>query len=481
MFSCSDLFFYRLAEGLKPVKFDIWVDGEEQNQSAAIRDQQDYLEKYILKMNEKSFRQIVVLGSGSFVPFMRLKASDRRSIIEELLDIQIFGVMNDLVRERLSTTKSDLRDITHQIDLLEQNIKQQEEHLKSINEDKQAKIDKKKSFIDGYMNEIAELVEQIDDLKKTTVDFNKKNAKHSKYLEFQSTFDAKIAAINKQLHLFNTNDECPTCRQAIDGAFKKATIVVKESKVVELKQGLSDIKVKINDIAYEIGIIQNTLNDISNKQNQITNLNDTCTRINVEITDAMKEKMTVMDNEDLNQKKELNENQHATKYNLHENQHNLTTVQDLLKDSGIKTVVIRNYLPLINQLINKYLNSLNFYINFQLDENFIETIKSRGRDEFAYGSFSEGEKLRIDLALLFTWREIAKVKSSVATNLLILDEIFDSSLDGSGVEDFLGILNSLDNNCNAFVISHKGHQIIDKFGKVIKIVKNNNFSALDSY
>jgi DNA repair exonuclease SbcCD ATPase subunit len=195
----------------------------------------------------------------------------------------------------------------------------------------------------------------------------------------------------------------------------------------------------------------------------------------------MKEKMTVMDNEDLNQKKELNENQHAAKYNLHENQHNLTTVQDLLKDSGIKTVVIRNYLPLINQLINKYLNSLNFYINFQLDENFIETIKSRGRDEFAYGSFSEGEKLRIDLALLFTWREIAKVKSSVATNLLILDEIFDSSLDSTGIEDFLGILNSLDNNCNAFVISHKGHQIIDKFGRVIKIVKNNNFSALDSY
>lgn len=472
---------YLIRRGLKPVKFDIWVDGEEQNQSAAIRDQQDYLEKYILKMNEKSFRQIVVLGSGSFVPFMRLPAGDRRSIIEELLDIQIFGVMNDLVRERLSTTKSDLSDISHQIDLLEQNIKQQEEHLKSINEDKQAKIDKKKSFIDGYMNEIAELVEQIDDLKKTTVNFNKMNAQHSKYLEFQSTFDAKIVAINNQLNLFNTNEICPSCSQDIDKKHKEGIETELNKKNKKLIKGLSDVRVKINDISQDIGIIQNTLNDISNKQNQITNLNDTCTRINVEIADAMKEKMTVMDNEDLNQKKELNDTQHATKYNLHENQHNLTTVQDLLKDSGIKTVVIRNYLPLINQLINKYLNSLNFYINFQLDENFIETIKSRGRDEFAYGSFSEGEKLRIDLALLFTWREIAKVKSSVATNLLILDEIFDSSLDGSGIEDFLGILNSLDNNCNAFVISHKGHQIIDKFGKVIKIVKNNNFSALDSY
>ena len=300
-------------------------------------------------------------------------------------------------------------------------------------------------------------------------------------MEFQSTFDAKIVAINNQLNLFNTNEICPSCSQDIDKKHKEGIETELNKKNKKLIKGLSDVRVKINDISQDIGIIQNTLNDISNKQNQITNLNDTCTRINVEIADAMREKMTVMDNEDLNQKKELNETQHATKYNLHENQHNLTTVQDLLKDSGIKTVVIRNYLPLINQLINKYLNSLNFYINFQLDENFIETIKSRGRDEFAYGSFSEGEKLRIDLALLFTWREIAKVKSSVATNLLILDEIFDSSLDGSGIEDFLGILNSLDNNCNAFVISHKGHQIIDKFGKVIKIVKNNNFSALDSY
>ena len=471
---------YKIERGLKPAKFEIYVDSVKQDQDAAARDQQDFLEKYILKMNEKSFRQIVVLGSGSFVPFMRLKAAERRSIIEELLDIQIFGVMNDLIKERVSSNKYELSELSHKIELLQQNIDLVEEHLKSMNEDKQSVIDKKKSFIDGYMNEIKELEDSIIDLKITTSDFEKLKTQSSKFNDFQSQFVSKIDTINKQLRIIMDNSKCPACNQTIDTEHMNTIGQELSDNRDKLKEGLTQVKTKLNLVAEDLEKIQITLNNISNKQNQINGLNDTCTRMNTEILEAVNEKIEVIDNEDLLSKKQESESLHKHKYNLQEEKHNLSTVQLLLKDSGIKTVVIKNYLPLINQLINKYLSALNFYINFELDENFNETIKSRGRDEFAYGSFSEGEKLRIDLALLFTWREIAKLKSSVATNLLILDEIFDSSLDSTGIEDFLGILNSLGTEANAFVISHKGQQIIDKFGRVIKITKDKNFSQIAS-
>lgn len=471
---------YLIKRGLKPALFEIYIDDVKQDQNAAARDQQEFLEKYILKMNEKSFRQIVVLGSGSFVPFMRLKAAERRSIIEELLDIQIFGVMNDLIKEKIHTNKYELTEISHQIELLQQNIDLQEEHLRSMNDDKQSFIDKKYSFIEGYMNEIKELEKSISSLKSTTNDFMKLKSQKDKFKEFQTQFVSKIDMINKQLRIIMSNSVCPACNQNIDVNHMNALGEELTTKRDELNDGMIKIKDKLFNVVCEIEKIQNNLSIISNKQNEITNLNDTCTRMNFEITEAINEKVESIDNKDLNNKKLTIQSQQDDKYKLQEEKHNLMTVQTLLKDNGIKTVVIKNYLPLINQLINKYLLALNFHINFQLDENFNETIKSRGRDEFAYGSFSEGEKLRIDLALLFTWREISKLKSSVATNLLILDEIFDSSLDSTGIEDFLGILNSLGTETNAFVISHKGQQIIDKFGRVIKITKEKNFSKISA-
>lgn len=471
---------YLIKRGLKPAKFEIYVDGAMQDQDAAARDQQDFLEKYILKMNEKSFRQIVVLGSGSFVPFMRLSAGDRRSIIEELLDIQIFGVMNDLVRDRVSDNKRDLRDLSHQMELLEQNIDLQESHLKAMNEDKQVFIDKKKAFVEGYLNEINEIESEVLELEKTTTDFSKLNSQSIALAEYHTTFVSKIDTISTRIRNIMDSSVCPTCEQDIDTPHQDKMGHELTTKRDELKEGVVEVKERIKEVTSSIRDIQSTLDDITNKNHQVTNLNETCRRVNNEISEALNEKVENVDNEELQSKKTLIKEHFNRKYELQEDKHHLSTVQGLLKDTGIKTVVIKNYLPLINQLINKYLSALNFYINFELDENFNETIKSRGRDEFAYGSFSEGEKLRIDLALLFTWREIAKVKSSVATNLLILDEIFDSSLDSTGIEDFLGILNSLGTDANAFVISHKGQQIIDKFGRVIKITKDKNFSHIDS-
>jgi DNA repair exonuclease SbcCD ATPase subunit len=471
---------YLIKRGLKPAIFEIYIDGEKQDQEAAARDTQDFLEKYVLKMNEKSFRQIVVLGSGSFVPFMRLKAAERRSIIEELLDIQIFGVMNDLIKERVSGNKFDLREVSHKIELLQQHIELQESHLQSMNEDKQEFIEKKKKFIDKCLSDIGDIEGEIEELKLETVDFSKLNNKSKSLSKFQTTFSTKIDTINTQLRIITTNSVCPSCSQDIDSNHMDHMGETLTTKREEFKTGLDDVNMKLDNLSVDIDIIQNLLQEITNKQHQITSLNDTCTRINSEISEAVNEVVEVVDNKDLQEKKTLNDSHHDNKYDLQEEKHNLNTVQELLKDSGIKTVVIKNYLPLINQLINKYLSALNFYINFELDENFTETIKSRGRDEFQYGSFSEGEKLRIDLALLFTWREIAKLKSSVATNLLILDEIFDSSLDSTGIEDFLGILNSLGTEANAFVISHKGQQIIDKFGRVIKLTKEKNFSKIAS-
>jgi DNA repair exonuclease SbcCD ATPase subunit len=471
---------YLIKRGLKPAKFEIYVDGAMQDQDAAARDQQDFLEKYILKMNEKSFRQIVVLGSGSFVPFMRLGAGERRSIIEELLDIQIFGTMNDLVKERVSDNKKILRDLSHQIELLEQNINLQESHLKSMNEDKQSFIDKKQAFVVGYVNEIKALELEIIELESKTKGFSKLNTQSVALAEYHTTFVSKIDTISTRIRNITDNSSCPTCEQEIDIPHQKKMDVDLSAKRSDLKVAVADVKERISKITFSIRDIQKNIDIITNKNHQITNLNSTCNRLNSEISEALNEKVETVDNEELQSKKQQMITNHDDKYSLQEDKHHLNTVQELLKDSGIKTVVIKNYLPLINQLINKYLSALNFYINFELDENFNETIKSRGRDEFAYGSFSEGEKLRIDLALLFTWREIAKLKSSVATNLLILDEIFDSSLDSTGIEDFLGILNSLGTEANAFVISHKGQQIIDKFGRVIKITKDKNFSKIAS-
>ncbi len=467
---------YLIKRGLRPAKFEIYVDGKMNDQMASARDSQDFLERYVLRMNEKAFRQIVVLGSGSFIPFMRLGAGDRRAIIEDLLDIQIFSLMNDIVKQRISDNGSRLVEVEHQIELLEQSIKLQEGHLKEIQDHNEEALNKKKKEWAEGKKQIKELKKEIDDLQEKVQDYKPHKIKHRKLEEYKSKITSKQNNINGQIKIVTENSECPECTQEITEEYKKYAIDNLGLKSGELQQAITEIDTEMSEVADRIDKIEDILTKIAEKNSSITGINEYVSRLETGLLEAIEKPKD--DHETLTKsKKELDEF-HTTKYDIQEQKHHLNTVQELLKDSGIKTIIIRNYLPLINQLINKYLSALNFYINFQLDEAFNETIKSRGRDAFQYGSFSEGEKLRIDLALLFTWREVARLKSSVATNLLVLDEIFDSSLDSSGVEDFLGILNSLGDDTHAFVISHKGDQILDKFGRVIALEKEQNFSKI---
>ena len=471
---------YLIKRGLRPAKFEIYVNGEMNDQMASARDSQDFLERYVLRMNEKAFRQIVVLGSGSFIPFMRLGAGDRRAIIEDLLDIQIFSLMNDIVKQRISDNGTQLIEVEHKIELLEQSIKLQEEHLKEIQDNNEEAIKEKKKEWAEAKKQIKVLKKEIDDLQGKIQDYKSKQSKHRKLGDYKSKITSKQNNIKGQIKLVTENSECPECTQEITEEHKKYTIDNLGLKSGELEMAIIDIDTEMSDVADRINVIEDILTKISEKNSSITGINEYVSKIESGLEESLlkhtDQEMTPYGTL-TKSKKELDEF-HTTKYEIQEQKHHLNTVQELLKDSGIKTIIIRNYLPLINQLINKYLSALNFYINFQLDEAFNETIKSRGRDAFQYGSFSEGEKLRIDLALLFTWREVARLKSSVATNLLVLDEIFDSSLDSSGVEDFLGILNSLGDDTHAFVISHKGDQILDKFGRVIALEKEQNFSKI---
>ena len=468
---------YLIKRGLKPAKFEIYVNGTMNDQMASARDSQDFLERYVLRMNERSFRQIVVLGSGSFIPFMRLGAGDRRSIIEELLDIQIFSVMNDLVKNRIGDNKDNLTNCEHQIELLEQAIRIQEEHLKSIQDNNEDAIREKKEELEQCEKQITDLNEEISGFREKIQDYNSKQTKYRKLTDFKSKITSKKAHICGQIKLVTENSECPECTQAITDEHQGKVTKKLGVKNDELDEAITDIDGQMLDVAQRINEIEDILTKISEKSNSISGIEEYSGRLKKRLAESLHPVESSSDDELSKRKNDLDDARN-TKYDIQNKKHHLNTVQELLKDSGIKTVIIRNYLPLINQLINKYLSALNFYINFQLDEAFNETIKSRGRDAFQYGSFSEGEKLRIDLALLFTWREVAKLKSSVATNLLVLDEIFDSSLDSTGVEDFLGILNSLGDDTHAFVISHKGDQILDKFGRVITVEKEQNFSKI---
>jgi len=469
---------YLIKRGLKPAKFEIFVDGQMSDQMASARDSQDFLERYILRMNEKSFRQIVVLGSGSFIPFMRLAAGDRRSIIEELLDIQIFSVMNDLVKGRVTDNKMSIQEVAHKIELLEQSIRLQESHIKSLEESDAHLMQSKKDELAQSSEQVRTITAQIEELKKEVGSYTAKKNKKVKLTNFHHTFNTKKNHLQTLISSVTNNSECPDCLQGISHEHKEKVTTEMGAKSDEMDLAIAEVDLELATINDDIRVIESVLLAISERQSSINGINEYIGKIQGELTNQITESDQPSDQAEITRSKAELDSKRTSKYDLQEEKHHLNTAQELLKDNGIKTVIIRNYLPLINQLINKYLSALNFNIAFQLDEAFNETIKSRGRDAFQYGSFSEGEKLRIDLALLFAWREVAKLKSSVSTNLLILDEIFDSSLDSTGIEDFLGILNALDDNTNAFVISHKGDQILDKFGRVISVEKVKNFSSI---
>jgi DNA repair exonuclease SbcCD ATPase subunit len=483
---------YKVIRGIKPNVFEIYCNGELLNQDAAVKDYQEVLEKSILKLNYKSFTQIVILGSASFTPFMQLSASDRRTIIEDLLDIQIFSTMNSIVKDRLSNNKDLISEKKHEIDLIEQKYDIQKDYIEQLKRNNQDKVKEYEAEIQTNSNTVSTLLKEIDtiatEVQELQLAVNNKvetETKIKKITKLESQIETNLSKIKKDISFFQEHDDCPTCRQAIASSFKEEELKALSTKSKECQHGLSELEKKLL-------IEQDKLNEISEKQTQIqkrqvkiaTN-NATISELNKyndklqKLIEELKNNKTATDKEE-NELKVLKDSLECLKKELRElidEKTYLAVAGDLLKDNGIKTKIVRQYLPIINKLVNKYLTSLEFFVNFNLDESFKETIKSRHRDDFSYNNFSEGEKTRIDLSLLLTWRAVAKLKNSSNTNLLILDEIFDSSLDNNGTEYLMNILHILEGT-NLFVISHKGDVLQDKFGNIIRFQKVKNFSKV---
>jgi len=481
---------YKIIRGIKPNIFEIYCNGELVNQDAAVRDYQEYLEKFILKLNYKSFTQIVILGSASFTPFMQLKSADRREIIEDLLDIQIFSTMNSLVKDRLSNNKDLVANKKHEIDLETQKHDMQKKHideLKQNNEDKikeyETEIQCNSDTVSSLLANVTIFTAEVESLQNSVAIKIETEAKVKKITKIESQIESNLSKFRKDISFFQSHDDCPTCRQAIAMEFKEEELTNLSTKITECEHGLSQLEQKLNAEQEKLNDIAEKQKELQRKQVEIATYNTTINETNKmiarlhKLVEELKNSKTVSDKEE----KELNDiKEHLTnlkndlKVFIDERTY-YEVAGNLLKDTGIKTKIVKQYLPVINKLVNKYLASLDFFVNFNLDESFKETIKSRHRDEFTYNNFSEGEKQRIDMALMLTWRAVAKLKNSSNTNLLILDETFDSSLDANGTEELMKILHMLE-GVNLFVISHKGDILQDKFANVIRFVKEKNFS-----
>lgn len=485
---------FKIVRGIAPVIFEIWQNDELLNQSSTSKDYQKILEQNIIKLNHRSFHQIVVLGSSSFTPFMQLPSGQRRMVIEDLLDINVFTKMNLIVKERLNSIKNELKDLSHKTDLCKQSVE-----LKSQSRDKLKDISQKKR--DENEQEILKLTVDTTMLISSAEKYNTKYEKCNKKITDklfglnsekksnelnQYEFKTKIKSVVKTAKFFTNNDTCPTCEQDIGTTVKDHQHNKVKIEAKTLKTGLDALAEAHNILADMIveqektrKLMPKAWSKILSIQNKITRNQELISRLQLENI-----KMSKSDEDIIKAGQEIEvlelEAQgyiQKTKKMSADNTY-LTAISYMLKDSGIKTKVIREYLPVMNALVNKYLDTLNFYVHFQLNESFDESIRSRHRDVFSYGSFSEGEKQRIDLALLFTWRQIAKMKNSVATNLLILDETFDSSLDVEGVENLNKILYTLSNETNVFIISHKGELLEDKVDRKLTFEKTKNFSYI---
>jgi DNA repair exonuclease SbcCD ATPase subunit len=484
---------YKIIRGIKPNLFEIWCNGDMLNQDAAIRDYQKHLEQHILKLNFRSFTQVVILGNASFVPFMQLRARHRREVVEEILDIEIFSKLNLMFREKAKAQDETIKQADFNYQLLDGKIETQQKHIDDISNTTKHTADTKKleitnadTDIENYREDIARVRREIAEMQVEIIDQTKLTTKHGKLTAMEAKLENTCIKHKKELKFFQSHDDCPTCQQSIDEAFKKATIVVKEAKVVELELGMSQIDNAIRTSQKKLDKINETVIAIREKEllisryeTSISEIEKYKTRIQKEIDELSDEKFsTGVATGELNQLQEQLVDAEKDKLKQKEEKLYIDTARHLMQDTGIKTKIIKQYLPVMNQYINKNLADMDFFVNFTLDEEFNETIKSRHRDDFQYHSFSEGEKLRIDLAILFTWREIAKMKNSTNTNLLILDEIFDSSLDTSGTDEFMRILYHTMNKENVFVISHKGDTLIDKFPRVMKFEKYKNFTRM---
>jgi DNA repair exonuclease SbcCD ATPase subunit len=484
---------YKVVRGIKPNTFEVYCNGILVDQDAKAKDYQEHLEKFILKLNYKSFTQVVILGSASFVPFMQLSPADRRAIIEDLLDIGIFSSMNGVVKEKMSIIKDTAIKNKYEMDLTSERINFQKQSIEEHKKHNDTEIEKKQKDVADSEEQIKKLSKDIELIQKHINVLNSKisdqmamQKKSGKLVQLESKLESRLKKIEKEVGFYHDNSDCPTCKQGINQEFREEQITTLNETKVEVNTALTDISKQIAETSNRIDAIQKILQHIQAHNNEVVKHNSTITAVNNFISKLQSE-ITELSNRKDNLEEE-NAKLKELKTQLSEliiKQEELATEKQyyefagtLLKDTGIKTKIIRQYLPIMNKLINKYLTAMDFFVNFNINESFEETIKSRHRDEFGYANFSEGEKMRIDLALLFTWRQIAKLKNSTNTNLLILDEVFDSSLDGVGTEEFLKLIQEMGSDTNIFVISHKGDQLFDKFRSVIKFEKKNNFSQV---
>lgn len=480
-----------IKRGMKPTIFEIWKNGELLNQDASARDYQAYLEESVLKMNYKSFGQVVVLGSSTFVPFMQLPAFHRREVIEDLLDIQIFSTMSNLLKEKVNLNKAALVDVKYQIDIVKNKIESAKEHNESIRrlkEDEVSRIKQKMreqiEFIEGEESRSEELDEEITTLIGTISDKADVKSKFDQFKVLKADLNSKMATLHKDVKFYHAHDNCPTCRQGIEHDFKVSTIGEKSGKISEIENALLVLEGKIDKVSNridEISEVETKLHRLNlNRTEHTANIRiakSTLVGLKKELDEAEKDAGEIDTTKIATFREELRSYMEEQK-SLSEDKETLAVVGSMLKDGGIKTRIIKQYVPIMNKLINKYLAAMEFFVDFQLDENFNEKILSRFRDEFSYASFSEGEKLRIDLALMFTWRAVSRLRNSVTTNLLIMDEVLDGSLDQAGTDEFLKIVNEITADSNVFIISHKGDSLHDKFDHTIKFEKKKNFSQI---
>ena len=485
---------YRIRRGIKPNLFEIYQNDVLMNQDSANRDYQKILEQQILRLNYKTFTQVVILGSASFVPFMQLPTTQRREVIEDILDIKIFSTMNQLLKEKISETKDDITKIENQLSSAKTKVESQQAIIKTITEAKttaieniRAKISSNTAEILSSEIEISTIVQEIDTLKISINDKETISEDIDKAKSIRSKLLQKIETCEHNTEFFDAHDVCPSCRQGIPEEHKSNIIEELNSKLVEQNGKVGELEAVLIKLNANLSKINEIQSQITSKNIELSTQNSKITLLNKQVKEMQGEiESTKTDTSNLDDEKaKLKELAKAamdmidSKTSLQEIKNFQDVASVLLKDTGIKTAIIREYLPAMNKLINKYLNAMDFYVHFELDESFNEKIKSRYRDEFTYASFSEGEKMRIDLAILFTWRQIAKMKNSVNTNLLILDEIFDSSLDNAGTDYFLSVMGQFEKS-NVFVISHKGDQLFDKFRSVIKFEKKNDFSLIST-
>ena len=481
----------KVVRGIKPNKFEVWIGDTMINQDANARDYQKHLEQQILGLNYRSFTQVVILGSSTFVPFMQLSTKARREVVEDILDIKIFSLMNFLLKNKNKSLLEDIRDVEYNYDLTKEKVNLQEKFIEEVVNNKSAliaenqqKLWDNRTTIDYRKDDVKALEIDNENLSYDAEERVKVEQKLKKLTQTEAALQNRKSEHDRQIQFFQNNDECPSCEQPITESTKQTQIESRTTKIGEIENGIADLQRmeseeqdRLQSILTDLETIRK--NDVEKAKilSSITELEKFNAKLEKDIEAYQSGSVSEEDKVKLAELKGKINAIGEQKTKLNEDKFYIDVARNLLQDTGIKTKIVKQYLPIMNKLVNTYLSSMDFFVNFNIDENFNETIKSRFRDEFSYASFSEGEKMRIDLALLFTWRAIAKMKNSTNTNLLILDEIFDSSLDNTGTDDFLKILNTFDKQ-NVFVISHKQDMLFDKFRNIIQFKKEQNFSRM---